>query len=295
MKNRIPLLAFFLSLFISGLGQVYNGEFKKGLLFLLIIFPIYLVVGLTGAMSSFYGMLFIVVILLLYKIVISIEAYRAAKKLNPYKLKSINHLFKYILFTLLFYFGTFGATTLIGNLIGYEAFKISTSSSEPSVLVGERIMGTTFNKNEIQLGDLISYKKADGLKYLGRVLGLPNQEIKVDGDRVIYKDHEEEWKKTKISTEFQFTSQEYQSTLQRQKTFGVKKITKVGNQVFKEPEISNLPFQKIPANHIFIIGDNRNNSIDSRTFGPISLENVDKKIRYIWWSNSLERIGTSLD
>ena len=35
-KPRNPKLAFFLALFVIGLGQVYNGQIKKGLLFLVI-------------------------------------------------------------------------------------------------------------------------------------------------------------------------------------------------------------------------------------------------------------------
>jgi signal peptidase I len=52
---------------------------------------------------------------------------------------------------------------------------------------------------------------------------------------------------------------------------------------------------KVPEGSLFVVGDNLDNSYDSRHFGFVSLDKVKGKALLIYWSSNTSRIGCKLN
>jgi signal peptidase I len=50
-----------------------------------------------------------------------------------------------------------------------------------------------------------------------------------------------------------------------------------------DKELVDFEKIKVPEHHCFVLGDNRNNSIDSRDFGPVPLATIKGRADYIYW------------
>ncbi len=53
--------------------------------------------------------------------------------------------------------------------------------------------------------------------------------------------------------------------------------------------------RRIPENEIFLLGDWRDNSNDSRFWGTVPIEDIIGKVTYIWYSKNTSKIGTIVE
>jgi signal peptidase I len=166
---------------------------------------------------------------------------------------------------------------LFARAFVFQQSKIPTGSMRPTLLVGDYIMVNKFAYapvaegipllgrlervlfpiREAQRGDIAVFKfpREPEKDYIKRIIGLPGDEIEIR-DRQVYIDGqpiEEPYKVHRSPRPF---------TLQR----------------------SSYPRTRIPEGMLFCMGDNRDNSNDSRDWGFVPRDHLKGRAFMIWWS-----------
>lgn len=195
----------------------------------------------------------------------------------------------------------------------FEPFKIPSGSMMPTLLVGDFILvnkyayGVRLPTLETEILDLgkpergdvavFRYPKDQSLDYIKRVIGIPGDEISYR-NRVLsingvpvkkvplgdYRGEDADMMKPPILMHEETVSEHTFRTLEQ------------------PYQLSLQGRARVPDGHYFVMGDNRDNSNDSRVWGFVPVENLVGRADMIWMSwdsdNSrvrFERIGQSID
>ena len=199
---------------------------------------------------------------------------------------------------------------LIRSLI-IQPFYIPSSSMEPNLLVGDRIFVSKFSygyskhsfpfspnfsnkrflSKEPAQGDLVVFKTPSDNRtdYIKRLIGLPGDEIQfINGELFINKI---KIKRKKIDNIFQIRcgnfsleTNTYIETLPN----GTEHLVTYN----KKGSLQNTKIYKVPNNHYFLMGDNRDCSKDSRFLeevGYVKKLNLVGKAKIIFFSNDTQK------
>ncbi len=187
-----------------------------------------------------------------------------------------------------------------------EPFRIPSGSMLPSLYIGDFILVNKFaygvrlpvlNKKIIDIseperGDVVvfRYPRDPSLDYIKRVIGLP-------GDHIAYYNKVLYVNGKAIARDF---VGQYKGPGQTHANEYVEDLTGVKHEILIMPARPNTLQGEyiVPENMYFCMGDNRDNSNDSRVWGPVPEENLLGKAFMIWMHFSdewhLERIGTMI-
>ena len=155
------------------------------------------------------------------------------------------------------------------------AFTIRTYIFTPIVVDGESMMPTLKNHeriilnkfgtkiNDIHRFDIVVFHATKEKDYIKRVIGLPGDHIEYRNDTLyINGEKYEESYLTKSKSEYEKMNQLF--------TFDFKLEDYTGEEI-------------VPANELFVMGDNRRNSLDSREIGTISMDEIKGKANLVFW------------
>ena len=176
----------------------------------------------------------------------------------------------------------------------FQPFFIPSSSMEPGLIVGDRIFASKYDygysrhsfpfslplingrvfESSPKRGDVVIFKPPHTRNdYIKRLIGLPGDKIKlIDGTIYI----------NSIPVEREFVRTD-------DKDIAIYKETMASGINYETRDLGNKPQDNIeefivPENHYFFMGDNRDNSNDSRFWGPVPTERIVAKAQIIFFS-----------
>lgn len=191
----------------------------------------------------------------------------------------------------------------------WEPFKIPSSSMVPTLLVGDLILVNKYtygirlpivNKKIVQLNDpqrgdvmVFKYPKDMSQDYIKRVIGVPgdkivyqNKRLTVNGQVVGYTPMEDYLEEGTLTYQKQFTEQ--LGNVQHRILNNEKAPPVILGQVEEFPgrEACSYNYEGfacvVPEGNYFMMGDNRDNSADSRIWGFVPDKNIVGKAFFVW-------------
>ncbi len=284
---RSPLVAVILSLLATGLGQIYCGHIVRGLvLFLgsLLFTPAILLAALLPPSTAVLVGLGLALLSVLGIYVIAIvDAFLLARRgRDDFQPQEYNRPLVYALFILV------GLTYPAGGLYfirssGFEAFKIPTASEAPSLLPGDRILvnKSTYRRRFVRRGDEVVFRvpSEPGRNWVKRVIALPGDTVEVKDNEVIVNGRplsREPAPRASLGA----AAPEIKGDLFEETNAG--RRYRILLAADSKP-LPDYPQAKVPEGSCFVLGDNRNNSRDSRTLGFVALGDLLGDVQYRYW------------
>lgn len=289
---RRPLLAALLSLVLPGFGQFYNGEVNKAI-WLFLGFALLLIPG--TALVALYLPARAMMPALLLSLAGALglwgyavgNAYRQARRLPDYRPAVWQRSGAY---ALVFLTCNVLALPLLLSTVRsqlVESFYIPSTSMEPGIRQGDVLFADKrYNcggcQSGIARGDvaIFTYPNDRTLKYIKRVIALPGDtvevlgaEVKVNGQPLTVPGSVRPGPAPEI---------EIVSERSGERQWQVQRPAQGGGSV-------SLSLT-VPPGQVFVLGDNRTLSRDSRTFGTVPMPDVVGRARQLWFSRGADGV-----
>ncbi len=260
-KPRKLWAAGLLTLLTTGLGHLYAGSPKRGLILfgiercLLIVFAVsalVIVPDLILMVPAFIcGLAFTV-----FCVTDAISI--AKRKKENYELTKYNRWFVYVGYVVgLFLVSTIVSAGVKANLI--QAYKIPSGAMIPTLLIGDHILVNKliYKTSEPKRGDIIVYPYPEdpSREFVKRLVAVEGDVIEIREKR-LYINGKEQSEPYKINTD----------------------------PVNSRDQRDNFSPVTVPPGKLFFMGDNRDQSYDSRFYGFVPKNTIKGKVMSLYWS-----------
>jgi len=188
-----------------------------------------------------------------------------------------------------------------------RSFVMPAASMEPTLHVGEYFITNmrAFDDHEPERGDVVVFKlpRDPSILYVKRVVGLPGDKVQIN-DGILHINGEAVL--TSDAGDYAYvdgglTRKTLEAPMRREVLAKDRTALVLGYGAHPDRRLYDTDVFEVPAANYFVLGDNRENSIDSREQSPrygvgyVPRANIIGKIAWIFWSADRSRIGRKID
>lgn len=193
---------------------------------------------------------------------------------------------------------------------------VPTGSMKPTILEGDRVfvnrlaydLKVPFTTRHIaewgnpRRGDIaVFYSPYDGTRLVKRVVGLPGDVVELRKGRLVINDTQVDYEPLGAGIADQLPETE-----RRQSLFAAERLPSHSHAVMAIPGVParrDFGPVRVPGDQYFMMGDNRDNSFDSRFFGMVERRRILGKVTHVvlsvdksnWWLPRAQRFFRRID
>jgi signal peptidase I len=276
-------------LVVSGLGQLYNRQPHRTA----VAFGVEFVGILTMTLApprTFAAFVALAALALVWKIGVVADAAIQARGLKTIPLAAYNRGVVYA--------ACIAGVILLGAALrpyrGIESFTIQNESNFPTLHAGDRVMSYRIAGDAVARGNMVALQLPRDPKIflVKRIVGLPGERVMMRQGQVLI---------NKVSLRRTETEQGSAPSSIQGRTFV--EVTPEGKGYLVLDQMADSTFdtvqeQRVPEDHYWVLGDNRDDSLDSRAMfqvGFVPAQNIYRKVAYVYWSRDRTRIGMAVE
>jgi signal peptidase I len=167
-----------------------------------------------------------------------------------------------------------------------EAFGIPAQSMYPTLVVGDHIFVDKLDRTP-RHGAIVVFKYPlnPATDYVKRIVGLPGDVVEMsDG---MLKVNGQQWSQQVIQEHCPMGADGLRSYEPNIPCVISSETVDERTHLVAHDAVGPRDFPRfvVPADTVFVMGDNRDNSSDSRVWGTVPLENIKGTVRFVWWSS----------